>query len=69
MNEGLCHLNLQVESDPGSIEDSPKELAEMVNRGDRIFWRKRGVRSADTMNFRQRINAERSEQMNKGRVG
>ncbi len=68
MNEGLCHFTLQTDANPGGCELNTAETARMVNRGDRIFWRKRGVRSADTMNFRQRMNAERSEQMNKGRV-
>ncbi len=68
MNDGLEKRTLQTDENPGGCELNTAETARMVNRGDRIFWRKRGVRSADTMNFRQRGNAERAEQMNKGRV-
>ncbi len=67
MNEGLSQFTIQTDDNPGSIEDSPKELAEMVNRGDRIFWRKRGVRSSDTMTLRERIHAEVSEQRAKNK--
>ncbi len=68
MNEGLNKFVIETESDAGT-EINTAEMARLVNRGDRLFWAKRGVTSHETMTIRQRINADIQEQKAKKRKG